>query len=98
MLRESYPYYLANEADPFNRILESAVNYKEPSLFRTKRIKFFFGSQIAAKPPTFLLFANYPEGVHFSYKRYVSNQLRERFGFDGTPLRVFYRRKNKKDR
>ena len=87
-------YTLRIGTGEFNRILESAVSYKEPSLFRTKRIKFFFGSQIAAKPPTFLLFANYPEGVHFSYKRYLINRIREALKLDQVPIRLKIKEKS----
>ena len=51
-----------------------------------RRLKIFYASQAGVKPPTFLFFVNDPELMHFSYLRYLENQLRQNFGFEGTPL------------
>ncbi len=72
-----------------NRVFEKLVAAHEPPLFRGKRVKYYFTTQGATKPPTFIVFVNYPEGVHFSYLRYLENGLRQAFGFQGTPLRIF---------
>jgi GTP-binding protein len=69
-----------------NTALEDILNKHHPSGYRGKQLKFYYGTQVSVRPPTFVLFCNYPEGVHFSYKRYLTNQLRERFQFAGTPL------------
>ena len=58
-----------------------------------RSVRLYYATQVQASPPTFVIASNYPERVHFSYRRYVVNQLRERFGFQGTPVRVFYRGK-----
>ena len=54
-------------------------------------MKFFYATQASVAPPTIVFFVNKPEWVHFSYKRYLENQLREAFAFAGTPLRLVFR-------
>ena len=76
-----------------NRIIETAIKTNEPSICKGKRIKFYYSTQISAKPPTFICFVNYPEAIHFSYKRYLINRIREGSGLDKTPLRVIFRRR-----
>jgi GTPase len=73
----------------FNKILIDAVNKSKPSMHRGQRLKFYYGTQINIKPPAFLLFTNYPEAVHFSYRRYLVNQIREKAKLDKTPIRIF---------
>jgi GTP-binding protein len=80
-----------------NRILQSAVQKNEPSLYRGQRIKFYYATQTSAKPPTFVCFVNYPDSVHFSYRRYLINQIRERTGLDKTPMRLFFRHRAGRD-
>jgi GTPase len=76
-----------------NRFFERVVAGHEPPLYRGKRVKYFYGTQVGVKPPTFVVFVNYPEGVHFSYIRYIENHLREAFGFHGTPVRIYAKRR-----
>ena len=76
-----------------NKIIEMAVERNEPSLHRGRRIKFFYSTQIASKPPTFVSFVNYPNAVHFSYKRYLINQIRKEAGLDKTPIRIIFRKR-----
>lgn len=76
-----------------NRMFEKAVIIKEPSMYKGKRIKFYYAVQTTSKPPTFVCFVNYPEGIHFSYKRFLSNRLREYTGLDKTPIRIIFRRR-----
>ena len=81
-----------------NRILEQALADNEPSLHRGRRIKFFYATQAATRPPTFVMFVNYPEAVHFSYQRYLVNRLREGAGLHDTPIRLVLRpRAGRKD-
>jgi GTP-binding protein len=72
-----------------NRVFSQLVARHEPPLYRAKRVKYYFAAQVGIKPPTFVVFVNYPSGVHFSYIRYIENNLRQAFGFHGTPLRIF---------
>ena len=76
-----------------NRILEKAIEKNEPSLHRGNRVKFFYAAQISTRPPTIVCFVNYPQAVHFSYKRYLLNQLREASGLDKTPIRMIFRQR-----
>lgn len=76
-----------------NRFLERAVTKNEPSLHRGRRIKFYYAAQVSTRPPTIVCFVNYPAAVHFSYKRYLINQLREETGLDKTPIRLIFRQR-----
>jgi GTP-binding protein len=76
-----------------NRVFERLTSRHEPPIYRGKRVRYFYGTQVGVKPPTFVLFVNYPEGVHFSYIRYIENNLREAFGFHGTPIRIYAKRR-----
>jgi GTP-binding protein len=72
-----------------NKVFERLTAHHEPPLYRGKRVKYFYITQVGIKPPTFIVFVNYPAGVHFSYLRYIENNLRMAFGFHGTPIRIF---------
>lgn len=72
-----------------NRVFSQLVARHEPPLYRAKRVKYYYATQVGIKPPTFVVFVNYPSGVHFSYIRYIENNLRQAFGFHGTPVRIF---------
>ena len=74
-----------------NRILEQALADNEPALHHGRRIKFYYATQAATGPPTFIMFVNYPEAVHFSYQRYLTNRLREGAGLNDTPIRLVLR-------
>jgi GTPase len=76
-----------------NRVFEQLTKAHEPPLYHGRRVKYYYVTQVGIKPPTFIVFVNYPEGVHFSYLRYIENKLREAFGFTGTPLRIFAKRR-----
>jgi len=60
-----------------------------------RKIKIYYAAQVHTAPPTFVFFANYPEKVHFSYLRYLDNALRKNFGFEGTPIRLIVRKREK---
>jgi len=76
-----------------NRFLARAIEKNEPSLHRGKRIKFYYAAQISTRPPTIVCFVNYPQAVHFSYKRYLINQLRKETGLDKTPIRIIFKQR-----
>ena len=61
---------------------------------KNRRPKIFYATQVAVAPPTFVFFAREAAAVHFSYRRYLENQLREKFGFDGTPIRLVFRERS----
>jgi GTPase len=79
-----------------NRIISRAVAHNEPALYKGKRIKFYYAVQISSKPPTFVAFVNFPAAVHFSYERYLVNQLRAATGLDKIPLRLYFRQRTSK--
>jgi GTP-binding protein len=74
-----------------NRMLMTATERTPPPPFRGKRPKLFYATQAAIAPPTFVFFASDGSAVHFSYRRFLENRLRETFGFDGTPVRLVFR-------
>jgi GTP-binding protein len=76
-----------------NRVFERLTARHEPPMYRSRRVKYFYVTQVAVKPPTFVVFVNYPEGVHFSYIRYIENNLRQAFGFHGSPIRIYPKRR-----
>ena len=71
-----------------NKVLQEAEQAHQPPFFRGKRLKFFYMTQTAVRPPTFVVFVNKAEGVHFSYQRYLVNCLRQAFGFTACPIRL----------
>jgi GTPase len=74
-----------------NRMLSAATERTPPPPTRGRRPKLFYATQAAIAPPTFVFFASDAAAVHFSYRRYLENRLRETFGFDGTPIRLVFR-------
>ncbi len=80
-----------------NEIMTEAVALQQPPSDKGKRLKLYYITQVAVKPPTFVIFVNKRELMHFSYTRYIENQIRETFGFRGTPLRFIIRERNEKE-
>lgn len=76
-----------------NEVINDAQLVTPPPTHSGKRLKIFYSSQVSVAPPTFVLFVNDPELLHFSYKRYLENRLREAFSFEGTTLRLLAREK-----
>ena len=74
-----------------NSWLSEAVFLNPPSAAQKGGLKFYYVTQVAAKPPVFVFFVNNPKMVHFSYKRYLERQLREAYGYEGTPVRLVFR-------
>ncbi len=80
-----------------NDVINEAVNKQQPPSDKGKRLRIYYGTQASVAPPTFVLFVNDKELFHFSYKRFIENQIRENFGFEGTPINIIIRERNKKD-
>jgi GTP-binding protein len=76
-----------------NRILRDAALSHSPPSKRGKRLKIYYATQARTAPPSFVFFVNDPQLVHFSYRRYLENKLREAFGFEGSPLRLSFRKR-----
>ena len=77
-----------------NEIMAEAVAMQQPPSDKGKRLRLYYITQVAVKPPTFVIFVNDKELMHFSYTRYIENQIRDTFGFKGTPLRFIIRERN----
>ncbi len=74
-----------------NDVIMDAVAMNPTPTHNGKRLKIFYVTQAAVKPPTFIVFVNDPELMHFSYERFLENKIREAFGFEGTPIKIFSR-------
>lgn len=81
----------------FNQVVEDAIAINPPPTEKGQRLKILYATQVKIKPPTFVIFVNEPEIMHFSYQRYLENKLREAFGFEGTPLQMIIRGKNEEE-
>ncbi len=77
-----------------NDIVMDAIAINPPPTDKGKRLRINYVTQVAVKPPTLVLFVNEPELMHFSYERYLENKIRAAFNFEGTPIRMFTRRKS----
>lgn len=80
-----------------NEVFEEALSLNPPPTDKGRRLKLYYGTQIGIKPPKFAIYVNDPELVHFSYQRYLINQLRQNFGFEGCPLWFLIRQNNEKN-
>jgi GTP-binding protein len=78
-----------------NRIVRTAVRRHYPRSKRGKRLKIYYASQVAVDPPTFVFHVNDPELLHFTYARYLENQIRAAYPFSGTPLRLSFRQRQR---
>lgn len=81
-----------------NEIMMEAVAMQQPPSDKGKRLKLYYITQVAVKPPTFVVFVNDKELMHFSYTRYLENKIREAFGFKGTSLKFFIRERKEKEK
>lgn len=79
-----------------NEVISSAILMNEPPVVGGQRLKIYYVTQVSVKPPTFIFFVNDPKLMHFSYQRYLENQLRNAFDFEGTAIRVILREKKDK--
>lgn len=77
-----------------NEIISQAIMVQQPPIDRGKALKIYYATQVAVKPPQFVFFVNDINTVHFSYERYLENQIRAHFGFEGTPIKISYRPKS----
>jgi GTP-binding protein len=78
-----------------NSVIEDAVMMTPPPTDKGRKLRINYSTQVAVKPPSFAIFVNDPELMHFSYERFLENRLRDAFGFEGTPIRLFIRKKSK---
>ena len=80
-----------------NEILTEAMALQQPPSDKGKRLKIYYMTQVAVKPPTFVVFVNSKELMHFSYVRYLENRIRDAFGFRGTSLKFIIRERGEKE-
>lgn len=86
-------YFTRVPTGQLNRVIRAAVDAHPPPVHQGKRVKLYYGAQVKVAPPTFVVATNDPQGVHFSYQRFLQNRLRDAFGFQGTPIRTFFRQR-----
>jgi GTP-binding protein len=80
-----------------NRFFEQVIETRPPPTMGGRAPRLYYVTQAQVAPPTFVAMTNAPDSIHFSYRRFVTNQLRERFGFEGVPVRVHYRARRRRD-
>lgn len=80
-----------------NDVLAEATAMNQPPAEKGRQLKIYYMTQVSSKPPTFVIFVNNRELMHFSYRRYIENQLRTAFGFEGTPIHFIVRNRNEKE-
>lgn len=80
-----------------NQVINEAIAIVQPPTDKGKRLKILYGTQVSTKPQTFVIFVNNKELFHFSYERYLVNQIRKEFGLEGTPVRIIAREKGEKE-
>ena len=95
MIEDVYHYsQLRIATNVLNEVVMDAQLTTPAPTHKGQRLKILYASQVAVAPPTFVLFVNDPQLLHFSYRRYIENRLREAFGFDGSPIRIIARSKD----
>ncbi len=90
-------YCMRIQTGTLNEIMVKAVAMQQPPTDKGRRLKLFYITQVSVKPPTFVIFVNDKELMHFSYTRYIENQIRDTFGFAGTPLHFIIREREEKE-
>jgi GTP-binding protein len=81
-----------------NQLVQEAVHLNPPPTDKGRALKIYYATQVASKPPYFVFFVNDPELVHFSYSRYLENRLREKYGFRGSPIRLSFRERTRREK
>jgi GTPase len=89
--------FLRVSTSRLNETVRAAVRHHNPTVFHNKVLKIYYVTQTQVNPPTFVFFVNDPQALHFSYERYLENQLRAAFGFKGTGIRMYFRARTKND-
>ncbi len=80
-----------------NQLIQEAVHLNPPPTDKGRSLKLYYATQVSTRPPHFVLFVNDPELVHFSYARYLENRLREKYGFYGSPIRLSFRPRSRRE-
>ena len=77
----------------FNKLIKELMQIHQPPVYKGKTVKIFYGTQVKVKPPTFLLFSNYPEGIPKNFRRFLENRIRKDFGFKNIPIRIVFKKR-----
>jgi len=77
----------------FNKLIKELMQIHQPPVYKGKTVKIFYGTQVKVKPPTFLLFSNYPEGIPKNFRRFLENRIRKEFGFENIPIRIVFKKR-----
>lgn len=85
------------QTSDLNRVLQVITARHTPPSKGSSRTKILYSTQVKTKPPSFIITSNHPKNINLSYQRFITNQFRHYFGFEGTPIRIFWRDKNKND-
>ena len=80
-----------------NQVINESIAIVQPPSDKGRRLRIYYGTQVSTKPPTFVVFVNNKQLFHFSYERYLVNQIRKEFGLDGTSIRIIAREKSDKE-
>lgn len=95
LLNQIYENYTKRvSTSVLNQIIADATSFNPPGMTMRGRPKFYYITQVGIKPPTFIIFVNDPNIIHFSYQRYIENQLRKTFDFSGTSIKIIYRKRD----
>jgi GTPase len=81
------------QTNVLNEVIMDAVAMNPTPTHHGTRLKVYYTTQVAIKPPTFIVFVNDPELMHFSYQRFIENRIRDAFGFEGSPIKIFGRQR-----
>jgi len=87
----SHDYRKRLSTSELNRVLKETTSQHSLPFYRGRPLKLYYMTQTSIAPPAFVIFANHPGAIHFSYERYLINQLRNNFGFSGVPLKLIFR-------
>ena len=89
----SESHALRVQTNILNEVIMDAVAMNPTPTHKGQRLKIYYTTQVATKPPTFVVFVNDPELMHFSYQRFLENRIRDAFDFEGTPIKIFARKR-----
>jgi GTPase len=91
--RVSTAHNLRLDTGPLNRLIEAATTSHTPPIVKNRQLKFYYTTQTSVRPPTFVIFTNYPDAVHFSYERFLTRTIRESADFTGVPIRLLFKKR-----
>lgn len=91
IIKASENHSLRVQTNVLNDVIMDAVAMNPTPTHNGSRLKIYYATQVSVKPPSFVVFVNDPELMHFSYERFLENRIRDAFGFEGTPIKIFAR-------